>query len=178
MCNLKKRWQIIGVCIIVGTLFYIKGESNIPYQQEVLRYVKQPADFTKVRLWWQQWVEREETIPVHYAPTYAWEIERMEPKGDGFVITLTEIVPTLYARWSGIVYFTGFTKENGAIIRVKYDDDVDVTYGMLSEIHVLPYSVLAQNDQLATNATNVFYVEAWKDGQPFSEEEMRSWLTE
>lgn len=140
--------------------------------------MSQPADFTKVRVWWKRWVEREEMVPVHYAPTYSWAIEEMTPKGNGYVVTLAELVPTLYARWNGIVYFTGFTKENGAIIRVKYDDGVDVTYGLLSEIHVLPYSVLAQHDQLATNTSNVIYVEAWRDGVPFTEEELRSWLSE
>lgn len=178
MCGLKKRWQIIGMLTVICTLLYIKNEPDVPYRSEILQYVQQPADFTKVRLWWQRWVEQEEAIPVHYAPTYAWVIDGLEPQGDGFVVTLAELVPTLYARHSGIVYFTGFTKENGAIIRVKYDDGVDVTYGLLSEIHVLPYSVLAQHDQLATNTSNTIYVEAWRDGQPFLEDELRTWLSE
>lgn len=178
VCELKKGWQLLGAFVIVGTLIYINGEAAVPYRQELLQYVKQPADFMKVRLWWRQWIEQEEVVPVHYAPTYSWKVEQVERKGNGYVVTLAEFVPTLYARWSGIVYFTGFTKENGAIIRVKFDDGVDVTYGMLSEIHVLPYSVLAPNDQLATNTTPIFYIEAWRDGQPFTEEELRSWLSE
>lgn len=178
VCTLKTGWRIIGVIVLICTLLYIKDELNVPYREEILQYVKQPADFTKVRLWWQRWIEREETVPVHYTPGFSWEIESIEQKGDGFVVTLVEFVPMLYARGGGIVYFTGFTKENGAVIRVKYDDGVDVTYGLLDEIHVLPYSVLSQHDQLATTESNLIYIEAWRAGQSLNEDELRSWLGE
>jgi len=170
--------QIGSMLLIVCALLYVKETPNIPYGQEILQYVQQPADLREVRLFWKKWVEREETVLVHYAPSYSWSIQSMEASGDGFIVTLAEPVPTLYARQSGIVYFTGFTKDNGAIIRVKYDDGVDVTYGLLNEIHVLPYSVLAQHDRLATNEMDRLYVEAWRDGQPLDEVALRSWLSE
>lgn len=170
-----RRWQVVAALLLGLLLYIIQLNPSFPYRSTILETVYEPSDFQEVRQYVSSIIPTDEKMEVTYMPPIVWPITTTKSMENGYLLTLDRPI-TIHAKESGIVYFTGHTKDLGAIIRVKYDSGQDVTYGFLSEIKVLPYSLLQTNDLIGMKLEGDIYIEVKEEKTYYTYEQIEAWL--
>ena len=170
-----RRWQVVAALLLGLLLYVIQLNPSFPYRSTILETIYEPSDFQEVRQYVSSLIPIDNKIEVTYMPPIVWPITATRSMENGYLLTLDQPI-TIHAKESGIVYFTGHTKDLGAIIRVKYDSGQDVTYGFLSEIKVLPYSLLQPNDLIGMKVAGDIYIEVEDEDKHYTYEQIEAWL--
>ncbi len=87
----------------------------------------------------------------------------MQPYKDGVIVSYTNPLP-IDAQETGLVVFTGFTRESGKTITVLYDNGDEVTYGFVGKVLKLPYTSVKKGDTLALMDEGAIYLMVKRDG--------------
>lgn len=172
-----KKWK----WLIAGLLFVIIFSSKYTDSEQV-EHVVQTVVYSSSDLQWmrstlrevfnreQQTVEVATDITPHMATFVS-----IKPYYKGFILYFEHTVPII-AYDSGLIVFTGHTKNTGKTISVFYNDNTTVTYGYVDQLSLLPYTTVGQGSTLGAKNEGELYIEVEKDGKHLDLQQIIEWL--
>ena len=163
----KTKW-IAATVLAVGVIGVAKLEDAGVIRQPVTQYVSSGKDFVAIKKWVASMIGDPEdnrvavmAEPIQEDPFAVYE--SMQPYKNGVIVSYSNPLP-IEAQESGLVVFTGFTRESGKTITVLYDDGDEVTYGFVGEVLKLPYTTVKKGDTLAMMEEGAIYLVVKRDG--------------
>lgn len=163
----KTKW-VIALVFTVAILGVAKLETTGILQKPVTQYLSTGQDFVVMKKWVASILDSEESGMIQVSgdvigvdPFAAYE--SMQPYKSGVILSYPEPLP-IAARGSGLVVFTGFTRQSGKTLTVQYDNGDEVTYGFVGSFGKLPYTAVEKGDTLAVMEEGTMYLKVKRDG--------------
>ena len=165
------RWRtkwLVAIVLTLGVIGVAKLEEAEVIRQPITQYVTSGQDFVAVKKWVASIIKDADgdKIAVMAGPNLDDPFsmyESMQPYKNGVLVSYTNPLP-IEAQGSGLVVFTGFTRESGKTITVLYDDGDEVTYGFVGTIPILPYTAVKKGDTLALMEEGAIYLMVKRGG--------------
>lgn len=177
MVKWKIKWMIACLLTIsVITLSKLEERQlvNIP----VTQYVTTGKDFVMMKKWVSSWLSDEQSITVSadsgFAPFASYE--SFQPYRDGAIISYTQPL-AITSQGSGLVVFTGYTRQSGKTVTVQYDNGDEVTYGFVGKFSTLPYTTVRLGDEIAVMDEEAVYIRVKRNGIPLEPTVLASYMT-
>lgn len=141
---------MLAIVVVIGVVGVAKLEEVGMINQPITEYVTTGNDFLVMKKWVASMINEPENemIAVNYEEGLFTTYESMQPYKEGVLVSYTQPVP-VEAQGSGLVIFTGITRQTGKTLTVLYDDGDEVTYGFVGSFSKLPYTSVKKGDTLA-----------------------------
>ncbi len=152
----------MAIVLTLGVFTVAKLEEAEVIRQPVTQYVTSGQDFVAVKKWVASIVKDSEADKVAVMAGKEQNdpfsmYESMQPYKNGVLVSYTNPL-SIEAQGSGLIVFTGFTRESGKTITVLYDNGDEVTYGFVGETFNLPYTAVRKGDTLALMEDETMYL--------------------
>ncbi len=163
----RTKW-LAAIVLTLGVISVAKLEEAEVIRQPVTQYVTSGQDFVAVKKWVASMIKdpEDDKIAVMAGTDLVDPFavyESMQPYKGGVLVSYTNPLP-IEAQSSGLVVFTGFTRESGKTITVLYDDGDEVTYGFVGKFTKLPYTAVKKGDTLALMGDEAIFLMVKRDG--------------
>ena len=161
----KPKW-ILAILLSVSVVGLSKLEERQLVNVPITQYVTTGKDFVVMKKWVSSWMAEDDVIAVSgevFTPfgTYA----SFQPYQDGAIITYDQPL-AITSQGSGLVVFTGYTRQSGKTVTVQYDTGDEVTYGFVGSFSTLPYTAVKLGDEIAVMDEEAVYIRVKRDGIP------------
>ncbi|MGN7408508.1 hypothetical protein [Sporosarcina sp. SAFN-010] len=163
----KTKWMF-ALVFTIAILGVAKLEQLGVMERPVTQYLSTGQDFVAVKKWVASMIDSEESGMIQVSgevegvdPFAAYE--SMQPYKSGVILSYPEALP-IAARGSGLIVFTGFTRQSGKTLTVQYDNGDEVTYGFVGSFAKLPYTAVNKGDTLAVMEEGTMYLKVKRDG--------------
>lgn len=160
----RTKW-IVAVVLTIGVIGVAKLEKTGVIAKPVTHYVTSGEDFIAMKKWVSSMIDLpdKKSVPVSYEEDVLTTYESMQPYHDGAIVSYSYPL-SIDAPHSGLVTFTGFTRQTGKTVTVLYDNGDEVTYGFVGTFSKLPYTSVKKGDTLALMGEETMYLMVKRDG--------------
>ncbi len=161
----RTKW-VAATILTVGVIGIAKLEDMDMIDKPVTQYVTSGADFIAMKKWVASFIDEPEsgTVPVAHETDRSTAYESMQPFQEGVIVSYSA-PHAIEAQSSGLVIFTGITRQTGKTMTVLYDDGDEVTYGFVGKFSKLPYTSVKRGDTLALMGEEAMYLKVKRDGE-------------
>lgn len=154
----------MAIVLTIGVIGVAKLEKTGVIAKPVTHYVTSGEDFVAMKKWVSSMIEFDrEPMAVSYEEGVLTSYESMQPYHDGAIVSYSYPL-SIDAVQSGLVTFTGFTRQTGKTVTVLYDNGDEVTYGFVGTFSKLPYTSVKKGDTLALMGEETMYLMVKRDG--------------
>lgn len=179
--NKKWKWVVaflLCVIVIISNRLQDQGQINI----DVKKIVYSSEDLTIMRNLLREVFGNESDSPTITVSSETLNQELLnfvaiKPYHEGYLLTFEQAVPLL-AIESGLVVYTGHSKDTGKTISIYYEDNTTVTYGNVDSFSLLPYTSIEKGSTIANKEPGDLYIQIEKDGEVLNLEETLQWMKE
>ncbi|AXH99302.1 hypothetical protein DV702_05830 [Sporosarcina sp. PTS2304] len=173
----KTKW-IIAFVLLVSVVALSKLEERQLVNVPVTQYVTTGKDFVVMKKWVSSWLADEESITVSAESVFDpfASYESFQPYQDGAIISYTQPL-SITSQGSGLVVFTGYTRQSGKTVTVQYDNGDEVTYGFVGSFSTLPYTAVRRGDEIAVMDEEALYIRVKRDGIPLEPTVLATYMT-
>lgn len=156
---------MMATILTIGVFGIAKLEDVGIIDKPVTQYVKSGKDFIAMKKWVASMIDvpNNESVQVNHEAREFIAYESMRPYEDGVIVSYP-VPHAIEAQGSGLVIFTGITRQTGKTLTVLYDDGDEVTYGFVGKFTKLPYTSVKQGDTLAVMDEETIYLRVKRDG--------------
>lgn len=163
----KKKWAI-AFLLTVSVLGIAKLETTGVVDRSVTKYLSTGQDFVTMKKWVASIVDSDDSGMIQVSGDVVGvdpfaSYESMQPYKSGVILSYPEALP-IAARGSGLIVFTGFTRQSGKTLTVQYDNGDEVTYGFVGSFAKLPYTTVDKGDTLGVMEEGTMYLKVKRDG--------------
>ncbi|PIC70712.1 MULTISPECIES: peptidoglycan DD-metalloendopeptidase family protein [unclassified Sporosarcina] len=162
----KTKW-IMAIVLLVSVVGLSKLEERQLINIPITQYVTTGKDFVVMKKWVSSLISEDEVITVSgnsaFNPLKTYE--SFQPYQDGAIISYTQPM-SITSQGSGLVVFTGYTRQSGKTVTVQYDNGDEVTYGFVGSFSTLPYTAVRLGDEIAVMAEEAVYIRVKRNGIP------------
>lgn len=160
----KTKW-FLSIIFVLGIIGIAKLEEKQVIEKPFTQYVTTGQDFLVMKKWVASYFDKpeDELLTVSYAERALGLYESIQPFQNGAIISYGQPI-AVEAEKSGLVIFTGITRQTGKTITVLYDDGDEVTYGFVGSFSKLPYTTVKMGDQLALMDEETMFLMVKRDG--------------
>lgn len=160
----KTKW-LFAIIFVLGIVGIAKLEEWQLIQKPFTQYVTTGQDFLVMKKWVASYLDPpdDEFIAVNYAERSISKYESIQPYKEGAIVSYGQPI-AVEAEQSGLVIFTGITRQTGKTITVLYDDGDEVTYGFIGSFSKLPYTSVKRGDTLALMDEEAMFLMVKRDG--------------
>lgn len=161
----KTKW-LAAFILSITVILFVNLEERQLVNTTLTQYVTTGKDFVVMKKWVSSLLA-DETITVSsnqsFEPFSLYE--SFQPYQDGAIISYVQPLP-ITAKGSGLVVFTGHTRQSGKTVTVQYDNGDEVTYGFVGSFSTLPYTTVRAGDEIAVMNEETLYVRVKRNGIP------------
>lgn len=163
----RTKW-IIACLFTIAVIGIAKLEQLGTISQPITQYVSSGKDFVVLKKWVASIIDKSDeervTVSADEQAVNPFSLYvSMQPYEDGVIVSYATPIP-ISAQTSGVVVFTGYTRQSGKTITVQYDDGDEVTYGFVEEFSKLPYTNVKKGEQLASMKEGTMYLQVRRNG--------------
>lgn len=160
----KTKW-LLSIVFVLGVVGVAKLEEWKLIQKPVTQYVTTGQDFLVMKKWVASYLDQpeDELIAVNYAERTLGKYESIQPYKKGAIVSYSQPI-AVEAEQSGLVIFTGITRQTGKTVTVLYDDGDEVTYGFIGTFTKLPYTSVKRGDTIALMNEEAMFLMVKRDG--------------
>ncbi|MBO0587076.1 hypothetical protein [Sporosarcina sp. E16_8] len=163
----RTKWMV-AIVLTLGVIGVAKLEDAGVIREPVTQYVTSGKDFMAMKKWVATMINDPGADKVavmadpHKENPFS-AYESMQPYKEGVIVSYSQPL-AIDAQESGLVIFTGFTRESGKTITVLYDSGDEVTYGYVGTFTKLPYTAVKKGDTLGLMGEEAIYLKVKRDG--------------
>ncbi|WP_194841072.1 peptidoglycan DD-metalloendopeptidase family protein [Sporosarcina cascadiensis] len=173
----KTKW-ILACILSVSVVAVAKLEERQLINIPVTQYVTTGKDFVVMKKWVSSLIGEEESITVssgtEFDPFASYD--SFQPYQDGAIISYSQPM-SITSQGSGLVVFTGYTRQSGKTVTVQYDNGDEVTYGFVGSFSTLPYTTVRRGDEIAVMDEDAVYVRVKRNGIPLEPTVLATYMT-
>lgn len=174
----KTKW-IIAIVLMVSVVGLSKLEERQLVHIPITQYVTTGKDFVVMKKWVSSWMADDEVITVSgdsvFNPFETYE--SFQPYQDGAIISYTQPM-SITSQGSGLVVFTGYTRQSGKTVTVQYDNGDEVTYGFVGSFSTLPYTAVKLGDEIAMMDEEAVYIRVKRNGIPLEPTVLATYMSD
>ncbi len=163
----KTKW-VLAIILVSSVVGVSRLEERGVIQQPVTQYISSGKDFIVMKKWVSSLLKEPENPSIAVSGELSTtnqfsNYESIQPYEDGVIISYTQPM-AITALESGLITFTGYTRQSGKTVTVLYNDGDEVTYGFVGEFSKLPYTAVKKGDTLALMDEDAIYLMVKRDG--------------
>lgn len=160
----RTKW-LLSIIFVIGIVGIAKLEERQVIEKPLTQYVTTGQDFLVMKKWVASYFDKpeDELLTVNYEERALGLYESIQPFQEGAIISYGQPI-AVEAEKSGLVIFTGITRQTGKTITVLYDDGDEVTYGFVGSFAKLPYTSVKKGDKLALMEEETMFLMVKRDG--------------